>query len=280
MPTLYLVGTPIGNLEDMTLRAIRILGEVSLIAAEDTRKTGRLLSHYNIDTPMLSYHDYSSPKRIATLIDRVTEGDVALVSDAGMPGLSDPGFRLVRAAIEAGIRIIPIPGPSAVITSLVASGLPTDRFLYLGYLPRRKTARRKAVEEVKNLVFTLVIYEAPHRLLDLLTDLRQVLGDRHVCIGRELTKYHEEIWRGSLSQAEDYFGQNKIRGEFTLVVSGSDAKKDRWEESRVRSTLRSKMDQGLSRKQAAAAITTESGWRKREIYDLDVDSEDEVATDR
>ena len=280
MPTLYLVGTPIGNLEDITLRAIRILGEVSLIAAEDTRTTVRLLSHYNINTPMLSYHDYSSPKRIATLIDKVMEGDVALVSEAGMPGLSDPGFRLVRAAIEAGIRIVPVPGPSAVITALVSSGLPTDRFLYLGYLPRRRTARRKAIEEIKNLVFTLVIYEAPHRLLDLLEDLQQILGDRQVCIGRELTKYHEEIWRGSLSQAEDHFVHNKIRGEFTLVVSGIGANEKRWEEIKVRSALRNKLDQGLSRKDAATAITTESGWRKREIYDLDIDSEDVDATDR
>ena len=171
MPTLYLVGTPIGNLEDISLRAVRILGEVSLVAAEDPRVSGRLLKHYEIDTPMTSYHEHSDQARITEIVDQLGQSDVALISDAGMPGLSDPGYRLVQAAIQAGVKVVPIPGPSAVIAALVASGLPTDTYLFHGFLPRQKKARRQVLNSLVPLPFTLVFYEAPHRLLALLADV-------------------------------------------------------------------------------------------------------------
>lgn len=269
MSILYVVGTPIGNLEDITLRALRILGEVTLIAAEDTRTTGRLLKHYNITTPMTSYHEYSGPGRISELLDFLEKGDVALVSDAGMPGLSDPGYRLVEAAIEAGITIVPIPGPSAAITALVSSGLPTDSFLFLGFLPRQQSARRAALKSVVSLPYTLVLYEAPHRLLNLLRDVVLVLGDRPLSIGRELTKLYEETWRGRASMAIDYFGRDKVRGEITLIIGGQPNQSEQWSEDRVRQALDQQLANGMSRKEAAAAVAQQSGWRKKEVYNLD-----------
>ena len=268
MPTLYLVGTPIGNLEDISLRALRILGEVGLVAAEDTRVSGRLLKRYNIETPMVSYHEHSDQARIAEIVDKLGQLDVALISDAGMPGLSDPGYRLVQAAVQAGVKVVPIPGPSAVIAALVASGLPTDRYLFLGFLPRQKKARRQALSALVPLPFTLVFYEAPHRLLALLTDVEAVLGDRQVSIGRELTKLHEEIWRGSANAAIDYFGQGKIRGELTVVVEGANVVERRWDEAAVKAAFATEMKKGVGRKEAAATISLRSGWRKREVYDL------------
>jgi 16S rRNA (cytidine1402-2'-O)-methyltransferase len=270
MSTLYLVGTPIGNLEDISLRALRILGEASLIAAEDTRTTGRLLKHYDIQTPMLSYHEYSGPGRMANLLDALGRGAVALVSDAGMPGLSDPGYALVSAAIEAGIRVEPVPGPSAAVAALVSSGLPTDRFLFLGFLPRQKKARRAALTEAASLPFTVVLFEAPHRLLALLEDAEELLGDRKLCVGREMTKLHEEMWRGRISEAREYFGSGKIRGEVTLVIAGSDAEPGKWGEDAVQEALAGEMASGLSRKEAAAAVAERSGWRRRDIYNLSV----------
>jgi 16S rRNA (cytidine1402-2'-O)-methyltransferase len=268
MPTLFLVGTPIGNLEDISLRALRILGEVSLIAAEDTRTTGRLLKHYQIDTPMLSYHDYSDRGRITKLVESLSNGDVALVTEAGMPGLADPGYRLVKATIEAGIEVVSIPGPSAATTALVSSGLPTDKFLFLGFLPRQQKARRSALADVAALPYTLVIYEAPHRMLALLTDIREVFGDRLLSVGRELTKMHEETWRGRLNEAIVYFSQGKIRGELTLVIAGASADISRWDEAAVREALEVELAKGIRRKDAAATVAQKSGWRKREVYEL------------
>lgn len=268
MPVLYLVGTPIGNLEDITLRALRILKEVALIAAEDTRTTGVLLHHYDIKTPLTSYHEYTKPERIEQLAEQLTREDVALVSDAGMPGLSDPGYRLVEAALERGVKVVPIPGPSAAVSALISSGLPTDSFLFLGFLPRQKKARRTALSEVAGLPYTLVLYEAPHRLLALLADVIDVLGDRQVVIGRELTKLFEEIWRGTASEASDYFGQDKVRGEITVIVAGTAASEREWDEEAVRAAVLEAIKQGASRKDAAAQIAEQSGWRKRDVYQL------------
>jgi 16S rRNA (cytidine1402-2'-O)-methyltransferase len=268
IPTLYLVGTPIGNLEDITLRALRILSEVSLIAAEDTRTTGRLLQHFDIVTPMASYHDYSSQDRIASLIEKLDTSDVAIVSEAGMPGLSDPGYRLVRAAIEAGIPVIPIPGPSAAVAALVASGIPSDRFLFLGFLPRRSSSRRDALAEVAELPYTLVFYEAPHRLLNTLDDILAVIGDRQLSIGREITKMHEEIWRGRTRQALDDFSLGRIRGEITLVIEGATTDQNLWSEDQVRDALAAEISKGLSRKDVVKLVANQSGWRKREVYQL------------
>jgi 16S rRNA (cytidine1402-2'-O)-methyltransferase len=273
MGTLYLVGTPIGNLEDMTLRALRTLGEVRLVAAEDTRTTGRLLKHFGIEVPLASYHEYSRPERLSQLLAILQEGDVALVSDAGMPGLSDPGYRLVAAAITAGVTVTPIPGPTAAVTALVASGLPADSFLFLGFLPRQQKARRAALAAVAELPFTLVLYEAPHRILALLSDIIARLGDRQVAVGRELTKLYEEIWRGRAAEALAHFGSGKIRGEFTLVVAGAPAQVQKWDETAVRQALQAELARGVSRKQAATTVAAQSGWSKRNLYMLTVTDE-------
>jgi len=268
MPTLYLVGTPIGNMEDITLRALRILREVGLVAAEDTRTTGRLLQHHGIETPLVSFHEFSDEERVEQLLERLATTDVALVSDAGMPGLSDPGYRLVRAALDAGITITPVPGPSAAVSALISSGLPTDTFLFLGFLPRQQKARRDALAAVATLPYTLVLYEAPHRLLKTLSDMQVVLGERPVVVARELTKYYEEIWRSSLEEAIEHFGQDRVRGEITLVVGGASAAEIAWEEAAVRRAMAAKLAQGVRRKKAAAEVAKQAGWRKREVYDL------------
>jgi 16S rRNA (cytidine1402-2'-O)-methyltransferase len=221
MGTLYVVGTPIGNLEDISLRALRVLREVGLIAAEDTRTTRKLLSHYDIHTPLTSYHDFTGPAKTRRLVERLADEDVALVSDAGMPGLSDPGYPLVRAAIDAGIVVTTVPGPSALVSALVLSGLPTHAFHYVGFLPRKSGARRRALERLADEPDTLVLYESPHRLVATLKDVEAVLGARAVAAARELTKRFEEIVRGPAGEVRAHFERTPPRGEFVLVVAGS-----------------------------------------------------------
>jgi 16S rRNA (cytidine1402-2'-O)-methyltransferase len=218
MPILYIVATPIGNLEDISLRALRVLREVRLIAAEDTRKTRRLLNAYNIETPLTSYHEHTTRAKLDHLLGHLEKDDLAVVSEAGMPGLSDPGYDLVVAAIDRGIAVVPVPGPSAVVTALVVSGLPTDRFTYVGFLPRRKGQRQRLLRSISDEPGTIVAFETPHRLDEALTDIEQILGDRRVSICRELTKVHEEIFRGRVSQAREHFAEP--RGEFSLVIEG------------------------------------------------------------
>jgi 16S rRNA (cytidine1402-2'-O)-methyltransferase len=218
MPVLYIIATPIGNLEDISLRALRILREVKLIAAEDTRTTRRLLTAYSIKTPLTSYHEHSKKAKLDYLLDFLEEEDLALVSEAGMPGLSDPGYELIVAAIERGISVVPIPGASAVITALVVSGLPTDQFLYLGFLPRRKGQRQRLLSSIVDEPRTIVAFETPHRLRKALSDIEEILGNRRISICRELTKVHEEIFRGRVSQAREHF--TEPRGEFSLVIEG------------------------------------------------------------
>ena len=218
MSILYVVATPIGNMEDISLRALRILREVGLIAAEDTRKTRRLLSAYGIDTRLTSYHEHSKKAKLGHLLDHLEREDLALVSEAGTPGLSDPGYDLVVTAIDRGVFVVPVPGPSAVVTALVVSGLPTDQFVYVGFLPRRKGQRQRLLGSMSDESRTIVAFEAPHRLREALTDIGEVLGDRRVTICRELTKVHEEIFRGRVSRAREHFGQP--RGEFSLVIEG------------------------------------------------------------
>jgi len=230
MPVLYIIATPIGNLEDISLRALRLLGEVQLIAAEDTRTTRRLLNAYNIKTPLTSYHEHSKKAKLDYLLNYLKEEDLALVSEAGMPGLSDPGYELIVAAIEHGISVVPIPGASAVITALVTSGLPTDQFLYLGFLPRRKGQRQRLLSSVIDEPRTIVAFETPHRLRKALSDIEEILGNRRLSICRELTKVHEEIFRGKVSQAREHF--TEPRGEFSLVIEG---KTRAWVKSQERS---------------------------------------------
>jgi 16S rRNA (cytidine1402-2'-O)-methyltransferase len=218
---LYVVSTPLGNLEDMTPRGIRILREAELIAAEDTRTTRKLLNHFGIRTPQTSYFEHNEPKKAETLLRRIMEGQkIALVSEAGTPGISDPGFRLIRLAIRHGIPVIPIPGPSAATAALSVSGLPTDSFLFLGFLPSKPTKRRKAIEGWKDWDRTLILYESPHRLRATLTDLLEILGDREIALARELTKQFEEILRGPVSQVLQELGERRIRGEITVVLAG------------------------------------------------------------
>jgi 16S rRNA (cytidine1402-2'-O)-methyltransferase len=218
MPSLYVIATPIGNLEDISLRALRLLREVKLIAAEDTRKTRHLLNAYNIKTPLISYHEHSKKAKLDYLLDYLEKEDLALVSEAGMPGLSDPGYELIVAAIEGEIPVVPIPGASAVITALVVSGLPTDQFLYLGFLPRRKGQRQRLLSSIVDEPRTIVAFETPHRLKESLSDIEVALGNRRVSVCRELTKVHEEIFRGRVSQAREHFVEP--RGEFSLVIEG------------------------------------------------------------
>lgn len=268
MSTLYLVATPIGNLEDISSRALRTLGDVQVIAAEDTRQTARLLQHYGILTPCISYHEHNKLVRLDKVLDALQNGDVALVSDAGTPALNDPGYELVKAVIAAGHSVSPIPGPCAPIAALVSSGLPTDAFLYLGYLPRRQSERTRFLEQVTSLPYTLIFLEAPHRLLQALDDLQAVLGDRKIAVSRELTKLYEEIFRGSLSEARQHFFDHPPRGEFTLVVAGNLGQKERWSEARLTTELKAQLSEGAPASRLAARLVSLSGWSRREIYQL------------
>jgi 16S rRNA (cytidine1402-2'-O)-methyltransferase len=272
MGQLYIVPTPIGNLEDITLRALRVLREVALIAAEDTRTTRRLLDHFDIGTPLTSYHEHNKLSKLDAILSALQTGDVALVSDAGTPGLSDPGYELIRAAIDHSIPVIPLPGPSALLPALVSSGLPTDTFLYLGFLPRKTSLRRDAIQAICAFPYTIVLYEAPHRLLDTLADLLGVLGPRPITIARELTKLHEEIWRGTIDAALVHFGQGEPRGELTLVIAGASPQPEQaWTEEQVRGALAARLAGGEPRSAAARAVAEEAGWPRRAVYDLDVE---------
>jgi 16S rRNA (cytidine1402-2'-O)-methyltransferase len=218
MSVLYVIATPIGNLEDISLRALRLLQEVKLIAAEDTRTTRHLLSAHDIKTPLTSYHEHSKRAKLDYLLNYLERENLALVSEAGMPGLSDPGYDLIVAAIERGVSVVPIPGASAVVTALAVSGLPTDQFLYVGFFPRRKGQRQRILSSIAEERRTIVAFETPHRLSEALEDIEAILGNRRISVCRELTKVHEEIFRGRVSQAREHFIEP--RGEFTLVVEG------------------------------------------------------------
>jgi 16S rRNA (cytidine1402-2'-O)-methyltransferase len=267
MGTLFLVATPIGNLEDISARALRILSEVQLIAVEDTRKTGRLLKHFDITTRTTSYFEYNKISKLDSILEILETGDVALVSDAGTPALNDPGYELVRAALQAGHNVSPIPGASAPLAALVASGLPTDSFVYLGYLPRKSSDRRRVIMEVENLPYTLIFLETPHRLLDALADLLEILGDRQMAAARELTKLHEEIRRSPISQVREHFISNPPRGEFTLVMAGKQVDLSAaWTDDQLQSAIRAGLLQGESASSLAARLAGESGWERRKIY--------------
>ena len=219
--TLYLVATPIGNLEDITHRAIRILNEVKLIACEDTRHTRKLLNHYGIKTKTVSYHEHNEREQASKLIEQIQGGaDVAVVSDAGTPGINDPGFRIVREALEQNVPVVSLPGPTALISALVSSGLPSDEFFFGGFLPARAIARRKRLEELASIQATLIFYEVPHRIIETLKDVREILGEREAVLARELTKLHEEILRGTLSELLARFdrSQQDPRGEMVLII--------------------------------------------------------------
>ncbi|MBA7469389.1 Ribosomal RNA small subunit methyltransferase I [subsurface metagenome] len=264
MPILYIVATPIGNLEDISLRALRMLREVKLIAAEDTRHTKRLLARYEITTPMTSYHERNKWSKLGYILDRLDDGDVALVSDAGTPGMSDPGYELIVAANQRGIPVVPVPGASVVITALVASGLPTDRFIYLGFLPHKAGNRRRLLESIVNEPGTMVVLESPHRLLVSLHDILLILGDRQIAVCRELTKMHEEVFRGTISQAIEHF--TEVRGEFTLVIEGKVGKDRPLLTKDIESQLHRLRRSGVPAKEAIAKVAAGTGLSRRELY--------------
>ncbi|GAB4178259.1 MAG: 16S rRNA (cytidine(1402)-2'-O)-methyltransferase [Coleofasciculaceae cyanobacterium] len=270
MGALYLVGTPIGNLEDMTFRAVRILQTVDLIAAEDTRHTGKLLQHFEIKTPQVSYHEHNRIERIPELLSVLGEGkSIALVTDAGMPGISDPGYELVKACIEAGIQVVPIPGVSAVITALCAAGLPSDRFVFEGFLPASGQERQKHLESLQTESRTLILYEAPHRIRATLQDLAKSLGaNRPIVLARELTKLHEEFWRGTILEAIAHYTKEEARGEFTLVVAGTDAEIPMPSDEVLKTELLQIMREGVSRSQASRQLAQLTKLSRRKLYQL------------
>jgi 16S rRNA (cytidine1402-2'-O)-methyltransferase len=261
---LYIVATPIGNLEDISLRALRTLREVKLIAAEDTRRTRKLLNAYDIKTPVTSYHEHNKLAKLDYILDCLREGDVALVSDAGMPGISDPGYELIVAANEQGIPLVPIPGPSVVITALAVSGLDTKHFRYLGYLPAKAGARRRQLQEVAGEQATLVLFEAPHRLPAALKDVLEIVGDRKIAVCRELTKLHEEVFRGTVSGAIEYF--TAPRGEFTLVIEGHSGPERPQLTDEIEKRLKQMKRTGVGAKEAVAELAAATGLSRKELY--------------
>jgi 16S rRNA (cytidine1402-2'-O)-methyltransferase len=269
--TLYIVATPIGNLEDITLRAIRTLKEVDIIAAEDTRHTQTLLRHFTINTPLTSYHEHNERAKTVQLVARLERGEsAALVSDAGTPGISDPGYRLVLEATRLGIRVVPIPGPSALIAALSTSGLPTDGFNFRGFLPARKRERRSKLQELRLERYSIIVYETPHRLKESLDDIREIFGDRRMVMGREITKVHEEFLRGRISEVIAEVSRREIRGEVTLIIEGCfDA--DPPAEEALREEIARLAAAGLRVKEIAEVLGEKYGYSKRQIYGLAMD---------
>jgi 16S rRNA (cytidine1402-2'-O)-methyltransferase len=264
MPTLYIVATPIGNLEDISLRALRTLREVKLIAAEDTRKTRRLLTTYDIKTSVTSYHEHNKWTKLDHILNYLESEDVALVSNAGMPGISDPGYELIVASNQRGISVVPIPGPSVVTTALVISGLPPDRFSYIGFLPHKASGRRRLLKSIADEHSTIVALESPHRLLAALNDILLILGDRRVAVCRELTKIYEEVFRGTISQAIEHFAAP--RGEFTLVIEGKKGKDKPQLTEDIENQLHHMRLSGVTAKEAMAKMIGETGLPKKELY--------------
>ena len=271
--TLYLCATPIGNLEDMTFRAVRTLKEADLIAAEDTRNSIKLLNHFEIRTPMSSYHEYNKIEKGRKLTDLLLEGkNIALITDAGTPGISDPGEELVKMCHEAGVTVTAVPGAAACVTALTISGLPTRRFAFEAFLPSDKKERRDVLEELKDETRTIVLYEAPHRLVKTLEELRETLGDRQVSVCRELTKKHETVYRSTLGEACTYYQSHEPRGECVLVIQAKSREELRrqsqrkWEEMSLEEHMAYYTDQGVDRKEAMKKVAKDRGVSKREVY--------------
>lgn len=275
---LYLSATPVGNLEDVTLRVLRVLKEVSVVAAEDTRTTRKLFARYGIDTPLISYHDHNEESRAEMILDRLLVGDdVALVTDAGTPGLADPGYILVREAIRAGVTVVPLPGATALIPALVASGLPPHPFYFGAFLPRRRAERRAAIAALADLKATLVFYEAPHRLVATLRDLAEALPGRRGVVARELTKVHETFHRGLLDELVLHFERETPRGECVILVEGQadrgDPSPERPSEEKLRQSLLAAIDRGLTKKEAVKEVAAFFGIDRRSVYRVSIDLE-------
>lgn len=272
MKQLYIVPTPIGNLADATYRSIEVLKSVRLIAAEDTRTTRVFLKHYGIDKPVISYHEHNELAKLDRIFEALGSGDVALVSDAGTPGISDPGFKLVKEAIKRDVKIIPLPGASAVLPAIVGSGLPTDAFVFLGFLPKKSAGRVKLFGEYKDRRETLVFYESPYRLVEALSDALGVLGERNVCVARELTKKFESFHRMSMTEAVEFFGENQLPGEMVVVIEGVGKEVAVWDKARVGKALVEEMSSGNGLSVAAKSVAQMSGWKKSSVYELGLES--------
>lgn len=276
MGKLYLCATPIGNLEDMPVRGIRMMQEADLIAAEDTRNSIKLLNHFNIKTPMTSYHEYNKVEKASYLVDKMLQGQtIVLITDAGTPGISDPGEELVRQCVEAGIEVLSIPGPAACINALIISGLSTRRFVFEAFLPSDKKERGYVLSELENETRTMIIYEAPHRLIKTLEELRGVLGDdRRIAVCKELTKKHETVYRDTILGAVRYYTENEPRGEYVLVIEGKDRQEiirqeqESWLSMTVEEHLDYYLNQGMEKKDALKAVAKDRGVSKRDIYNM------------
>ena len=266
MGKLFLVATPIGNLDDISYRALKILESVSVIAAEDTRHTLKLLNHYQIKKPLVSFYDHNENLRIPLILEALQQGDVALVSDGGTPALNDPGYDLVNAVIQAGFSVSPIPGPCAPIAALITSGLPTHQFLYLGFLPRQKNARTKSLKNIVQYPFTLLFLEAPHRLIQTLIDMLEAFGDRRIVIAREMTKIHEEFYRGNISEAIAHYQESAPRGEITLVVEGVQKKTEIWNDDKINTIIIKNLEAKKSVKEITNELSPQVGLPKKQLY--------------
>ena len=271
--TLYVVGTPIGNLADMTFRGVQVLQDVDLIAAEDTRHTGKLLQHFQIKTPQISYHEHNRSSRISELLRHLNDDkSLALVSDAGIPGISDPGYELISACITKGISVVPLPGACAAITALCASGLPTDRFVFEGFLPTKRKQRQQILESLQAETRTFIFYESPHRLRETLEDLVTVFGEtRHCVLARELTKLYEDFWRGSLKEAISLYQEKQPQGEYTLIIEGTSPDRIQLSEAQLKIELRSLITRGVSRSQASRELAKLTSISRRQLYQLALD---------
>jgi 16S rRNA (cytidine1402-2'-O)-methyltransferase len=276
--TLYIVATPIGNLEDMTFRAVKVLQSVEIVAAEDTRHTGKLLQHFQIQTRQMSCHEHNQQQRIPELLALMQEGKaIALVSDAGIPGISDPGYELIQATLEAGLDVIPIPGANAALTALSASGLGSDRFCFEGFLPPKGKPRQQRLEMLKTETRTIILYEAPHRLQATLQDLSNTCGEeRKITIARELTKLYEQFWRGSLKEAIDYYQEHHPKGEFTLVLAGAEMETVELSESALKAELTDLLQQGWSRSKASRHLAQLTHVPKRQLYQMALELPDAI----
>ena len=274
MGILYIVPTPIGNLEDITLRALRILREVDLIAAEDTRTSRVLTRHFDISTPMTSYHEHNKLSKLDEVFRALESGDVALISDAGTPGISDPGYELIRAAITGGYVVVPLPGACAITTALVASGLATDHFRFVGFLPRKSSALKAELRQLASERATIIAYESPYRLRETLSAIVMEMGEgRNICVARELSKRFEEFFRGNARAALDHFSRENPRGEITLLIAGAGQEAEKWDEKKVRSALKARTSAGESLSTAAKSVAKSARWTKSKVYQLGISDE-------
>lgn len=269
---LYICPTPIGNLEDITLRTIKVLNEVDLIAAEDTRHTLKLLNHYNIKKPLISYHEHNKITAGEKILEEIKKGKkIALVTDAGMPGISDPGEDIIKRCIEENIELVALPGPTAFVLALVLSGLSTESFVFEGFLPSKGKERKDRLNKLKNETRTIILYEAPHRIISLLKDLLETLGNRKIAISRELTKIHEETFRGTIQEAIEKFESQNPKGEFVLVVEGTDVEEQSFDHISIKEHIKMYMDEGLSKKESIKKVAKERNIPKSQVYREGID---------